>query len=340
MTPADRGSAAERMAAAAETAAGAAVHHETVEANGIHFHVARSGDGPGVPGDDRAAGGAPTRPLILMLHGFPECWYSWRHQLRAFASSYDCAAPDLRGYGDTAKPEGGYDLDTLADDAAALVRALGHARATVVGHDWGGLIAWHVAARHPEVLERLAIINCPPAEVMLRHLLTNPRQIQRSWYIFFSQIPGLPEARLSRDGAAIIPRIFKSGATRREAFTPEDLEVFRQAMAKPGAVASALAYYRRILRDAFAPAALLRRFLGPDPPPIEVPGLVIWGRDDPFLGIELTHGLERRFRGPFTLRYIPRCGHWTQQEAPDEVNGALRELLATPLPAAAGREST
>ncbi len=280
------------------------VRHETVKANGIEFHVAATGD--------------PKAPLLLMLHGFPECWYSWRHQLEAFADRFHCVAPDLRGYGDSEKPKSGYDLATLSQDAAELIRALGYEEAFVAGHDWGGAITWDLVRRHPDVVKKYAVLNCPPSEILLREVMTSFRQLRRSWYIFFFQLPFFPERRLTKKEGAIIPRVFLSGATRRDAFHREELNVFREAILKPGAVKGALSYYR----------SARKRTPLPDEP-IRVPGLLLWGKDDPFLGIEMTHKLEPLVEAPLSIQYIDQCGHWTQQEAPEEVNDALGKFFST-----------
>ena len=291
---------------------GAEVRFDRIHANGIRFHVARR---------------RPARraPLVLFLHGFPECWYSWRHQLAAFGDRFDCAAPDLRGYGRTDKPKDGYTIDTLADDIAALVGALGHRRAVIVGHDWGGAIAWHTALRHPEVVSRIAVLNCPPVDVLVGSWLRSFRQLKRSWYILFFQLPLLPEHRLTKGAGAIVPRLFLAGAKRRQAFTRADLETFRQELTRPGAARGALAYYRQAIQSvgqARRAHAAARERGG-----IAAPGLLIWGSGDPFLGQGLTYGLEDRFAGSFSVVYLRGVGHWTQQEAPDEVNRALERFL-------------
>ncbi len=309
------------------------IRHEFVQANGVRLHVAITGEA------DR--GDAAKKPLALLLHGFPECWYSWRHQLRAFAAAgFVAAAPDLRGYGDSEKPaptsgaeESGYGLTTLAADAASLIRALGYERARLVaGHDWGGAIVYRLGERYPEVVERVAVLNCPPVDVLVRGALADPRQAAKLWYTRFFLLPYFPEKRLAADRCAIVPRIFKAGAVRREALSTEDLEVFREAMAKPGAVEAALAYYRtagRALLGEVSPLRVLRRLLpigrtsAPRRRLIQAPGLILWGRDDPWLGTRLTHGLERIFATSLEVRFIPRCGHWDQQEAPEEVSAAL-----------------
>src|SRR5574340_319434 len=175
------------------------------------------------------ADGPPDGPLVLLLHGFPELSRSWRHQLPALAAAgYRAVAPDLRGYGGS--DQGGpYDLGTLAADAAGMVTALGRERATVVGHDWGGAVAWAVAGRRPEVVERLVVLNCPPASVLARELRRNPRQLRRSAYMLLFQLPWLPEWLLTRHRAAAVARALRGGSHVRSAWPPEELERYRQA---------------------------------------------------------------------------------------------------------------
>jgi len=294
---------AEHAAPAAERE----VRHVRVRANGIGFHVALAG-----PAD---------APLLLCLHGFPECWYSWHRQLEALSDRFLVAAPDMRGYGETDKPAGGYELRSLAADIPALVRALGRERALLVGHDWGGLVAYAAAAWHPEAFERLVVLNCPhPAAVTAT--MPSWSQLRKSWYIFAMQIPHLFDARLAKDGCAILPRMFHAGAKRRSALRREDLEVIRASFATPGTVRCALAYYRTNL----SPVGLWKGRM--NAPPVTVPTLVLYGRDDPFVGPDLFHGHERHFRGAYEIRYIPDCGHWTQQEAPEVVNDAIRAFAS------------
>src|SRR5689334_16450857 len=149
--------------------------------NRLHMRVARAGEG---------------ERLLVMLHGFPECWYSWRHQLRALAPRFKCVAPEMRGYGETDAPRGvaNYRIEALVDDVAGLIGVLDHQRAVLVGHDWGGAIAWAVALMRPDLVERLCVMNCPHPARFLIHLRSNPRQMLRSWYIAFFQIPFVPEA--------------------------------------------------------------------------------------------------------------------------------------------------
>ncbi len=285
--------------------------HRFLTVNGIRMHCVIEGT---------------TGPLVVLLHGFPEFWYSWRRQIPALSGSFRVAAPDLRGYGETEKPARGYDLDTLSDDVRGLIRALGEERAAVVGHDWGGAIAYHCARRHGDAVDRLAVLNAPHPAHFLWTLLRSPSQLRKSWYMFFFQIPRLPEAYLLGHGARRIAGSIMRGAVRREAFTREDLLAYRQAALIPGAVASGIEYYRQAFRGAFRTGAARggKKFDGP--------ACIIWGEDDPFLGRELTEGLDRFISGRISIRFIPRCGHWVQQEAPEEVNRILLEFLGRPLP--------
>jgi pimeloyl-ACP methyl ester carboxylesterase len=279
--------------------------HSFVAANGVRFHV--------------VAEGPEEAPLLLCLHGFPELWYSWRHVLARLSKRFRVVAPDLRGYGESDKPPSGYDAATLARDVRELVGALGRSRCFLVGHDWGGVVAYETAMRHPECVERLIILNAPHPATFARALLTNPRQLLRSWYIFLFQVPGLPERLLAAGDGRAIERAFDNVP----GITDEDRQVYRKAMLRPGALEKALEYYRVAFRHALSPRRLFARL-----PRIVAPTLVLWGEEDPALGSELTHGMERLFEGPLTVRYLPGVGHWTQQEAPEEVCRAIGSFLS------------
>jgi len=281
--------------------------------NGLQMRVARAGQG------DR---------LVVMLHGFPECWYSWRHQIRALAPSFECAAPDMRGYGETDAPTGveNYRIEKLVDDVVGLIEALGRKRAAVVGHDWGGAVAWATALIRPDVVERLCVMNCPHPAKFFAHVRSNLRQIMRSWYMAFFQLPLIPDALLRMSGAALVARMIRSTAFNKDAFTDDDLAHFRDAFKNPYAATAAINYYRAALRrrDFFRlPAGhhwLARK--------ISAPTLLIWGEHDVALGKELTYGMEDLFTGPFATKYIADSGHWVQQERPELVNQYLKEFLA------------
>lgn len=271
------------------------------------------------------AEGPEDGPLVLLLHGFPELSRSWSHQLPALAAAgYRAVAPDLRGYGKSSKV-GPYDLGTLSRDVAGLVRALGRARATVVGHDWGGAVAWASAVLEPASVERLVVMNCPHPGVMADALRRNPRQMARSWYMAFFQLPWIPEWILTRRGAEAVARALRGGSHRRESWTREELAHYRAAFLQPGAARGALGYYRAIFRS---PLALRRA--GRERP-IAVPTLVLWGVRDRFLGRETVDRAEMApYFAPGTvpeIRFVEEAGHFVQNEAPERVNAELLDWL-------------
>lgn len=311
-----------------------ALEHRTVETNGIRLHCVVDGQGP----------------LVIFLHGFPESWYSWRHQLTALAPRFRVVAPDLRGYNDSDKPAGvgAYALPELVADILGLVHAFGEREAVIVGHDWGGGVAWTFAMEHPEATRRLVVMNCPHPAIFVQHLRASPRQLMRSWYMFFFQLPWLPEAILGAGHSWLIGNAVRASAVRQDAITDEDLRTIRDAASRPGALRAAINYYRAALRGPDSTAALpewLRRFLYGDRAPaarlaledwpkITAPTLVVWGEQDIALGKELTLGMEPLFAAPLAIKYIPLCGHWVQQEQPDVVNRYLLDFLGDLAPAA------
>jgi pimeloyl-ACP methyl ester carboxylesterase len=281
---------------------------ERMQANGLSFEVHTAGD----PASDR---------LALLLHGFPEHAFSWRHQLPLFAKlGYRVWAPNQRGYGESDKPRGvaNYRIDALVSDVAGLIDAAGARRVTLVGHDWGGLVAWEFAARRARPLDRLVIMNVPHPVRFREELASNPAQRRRSLYALFFQLPWLPEWFMRRKGAALIDEAFRGMAIDKSRFSDDVLAVFRQNVLAPGAATAMLNWYR----------AAGRRFgrLGSETRPIETPTLLIWGEADTALGKETTFGTER-FVKDFTVRYLPGVSHWVQQEAPEAVNEILAEWL-------------
>lgn len=267
--------------------------------------------------------GPAEGPLVLLLHGFPELSESWREVLPRLADAgFHAVAPDLRGYGGTDRPEQGYDLDTLADDVVQMARHLQPERPVyLVGHDWGGLIAYHVAARHPEVVERLAVVNAPHPVVMLRELW-KPAQLVRSWYIFFFQIPYLPEHLLSAFGGALVPLMLRRAMVDPSRVPPGRLAEYEVGFSRPEAARAALGYYRQMFRHTFTPRGLreLRRY-----PRIRAPFLLIWGERDVALRKSLTRGLEPYFESRPTVHYLPEEGHLVPLEAPEKVAPLLVE---------------
>ncbi len=287
-------------------------------------------------------------PLVLLLHGFPEFWWSWREQLPALAAAgYWVVAPDLRGYNLSDKPTevADYAIEQLVEDVRLLIAHCGRERAAVVGHDWGGQVAWQFAMDYPTQTERVVVLNSPHPQRMQEAFSRRPnlRQLRRSWYMFVFQAPRLPERWLATNGYERVGLIFRETAAHREAFPPEVLRRFRAAAARPGAMTAALHYYRAAVRRGTAetwqqlrasvPSALKPLLGGAEPTParewptINSPALLIWGERDTALGRELTEGMEPLFSGPFELVYLPDCAHWVQQECPQDVNRLLLDFL-------------
>jgi pimeloyl-ACP methyl ester carboxylesterase len=279
------------------------MQHEFISTNGIKLHYVTEGSGS----------------LLIFLHGFPEFWYSWRHQIPEFASDHKVVAPDLRGYNDSDKPSdrNAYIMAEFVQDIKGLIEGLGYDRCILVGHDWGGAIAWNFAYAYPQMLEKLIILNLPhPAK--FAEGLRSPQQLLRSSYIFFFQIPFLPELLLQANDYSPLEAAFKGMAVDKTTFSPADLDAYKAAAAKPGALTAMLNYYRNIFAQGMTSS---------DWSVLTVPTLLIWGEDDTALGKELTYGTEAYVRD-FRIRYIPHCSHWVQQEQPQLVNQHIRDFIA------------
>ena len=281
-------------------------HEDYIIANGINLHYVTQGEGP----------------LMLMLHGFPEFWYSWRHQIPEFA--YDCkvVALDLRGYNESDKPKKleDYKMEQLVEDVKGVIEGLGYESCILVGHDWGGAIAWNFAYAYPDQVDKLIVMNMPhPAKFM--EGIKTPQQLLRSWYIFLFQLPWLPEMLLHWNDYQVIESVFAGTAIDKTAFSPTDIEAYKDAAAKRGALTAMLNYYRNIFPDLFN---YKRQEWGV----LNIPTLMIWGEDDMALGKELTSGTEK-FVENLQIKYIPNCSHWVQQEQPQLVNQYMHEFLQT-----------
>lgn len=270
-------------------------------------------------------------PLVLLLHGFPEGAESWREVMLDLATAgLRVVAPDLRGYGGSDVPEEGYDLDTLAEDVVALAEVLRPGeRVSLVGHDWGGVIAYHLGMHYPERLARLAVVNAPHPAVMARRIW-QPDQLLRSSYMFFLQLPWLPERLLSANGGRRVARLIKGSLVHPERVAPGRLALFAHSFSRPEVARAAVGYYRSAFRSALAPGALRRTFSRP--PSIRTPFRLIWGERDGALGRHLTENLAPYFSGPFDVRYLPDVGHFAPLEAPELVSGLLVEHLTVPRP--------
>lgn len=282
------------------------VAHHTVKLKNLSMHYAELGTGP----------------LVVLLHGFPENWWSWRHQLREIAAlGFRVIAPDLRGYNDTDKA-GPYDLTTLAEDVCQLIDAVQPGKARIVGHDWGGALAWHLAATRPEHTERLVVLNCPHPLKMREALVTKPslKQLKKSWYMFMFQLPWLPERVLTRDDGGEVARSLKAMALDRTNFSDEDLRPFRDGVQKPGAASAMLGWYRTMMRDGLFGRPVKYA-------PIECETLLIWGMEDKALGFDdLVPGTER-WAPKLKIAKVENCGHFVQSEQPAKVNAALLPFL-------------
>ena len=260
-------------------------------------------------------------PLVLLLHGFPELSESWRGVLPVLAAAgFHAVAPDLRGYGGTERTEGGYDIDTLANDIVQLARHLQPGRPVhLVGHDWGGLIAYHVAAMYPEVVARLAVINAPHPERMAREIW-KPGQLVRSWYIFFFQLPFLPEFLLSARGGAVVSRLLRRAMVDPERVPPGKLAEYEANFSSREAARAAIDYYRMLFRRTVDPRRLRE---SRSYPRIRAPFLLIWGEQDAALRKQLTRGLEPYFEHTPAVHYLPEEGHFVPLEAPEKVAALL-----------------
>ncbi|MEM1392536.1 MAG: alpha/beta hydrolase [Cyanobacteria bacterium P01_A01_bin.80] len=276
--------------------------HDYITINGVNLHYVTQGSGP----------------LMLMLHGFPEFWYSWRYQIPEFATDFKVVAPDLRGYNDSDKPEpqSAYVMNELVRDVEGIISGLGYEKCVLVAHDWGAGIAWSFAYNYPQMLERLIIMNCPHPAKFSEGLRT-PQQLLRSWYMFFFQLPVIPELFVQSQDYQFIENAFKGMAINKSAFSAEDINAYKDAAAKRGALTAMINYYRNIFSA---------RMLNQNWSILEVPTLMIWGEEDTALGKELTYGTEAYVQD-FQIKYIPNCSHWVQQEQPELVNQYMREFL-------------
>ncbi len=275
-----------------------------------------------------ASSGRLDLPLIVFLHGFPEFWYAWRRQLVEFGTGHFAVAPDMRGYNLSEKPGNisDYDIEHLVADVRELAAHFGARRFTLVGHDWGGAVAWAFASAHPELLERLVIVNAPHPAVFARELRENPAQQRASQYMLLFRSAGA-EAMIEADGYAALVRAVM-GTAAPGAFTDEDIAQYRCAWSQPGALTGSLNYYRasRIGPPGLdgAPAS---SFATTGSMRVEVPTLVIWGERDFALLPGNLDGLAD-YVPKLAIERIPDATHWVVHEKLREVNRLLRRFLA------------
>lgn len=274
---------------------------------GVRLHYAKAGEG---------------ERLVILLHGFPEFWYSWRHQLAALSDEYTVVAPDMRGFNLSDKPTAvsDYEINKTVDDVIGLINHFGREKAAVIGHDWGASAAWALAAKHPEYLWKLGAMQVPPAAILRKNF--GFRQFLASWYMFFFQIPALPERLLKLNDFALLENALKNSTAEKNVFTAEDIAKYKKAWSEPFALTAMLNYYR---------ANILKRFFSKpeETPKIKVPTVFIYGERDTAILPETVRGIGEFIDAPYEEFRIPTAAHWVQQEAGDAVTEILREFLAS-----------
>lgn len=288
------------------------LEHKYAELNGVRLHYVTIGKGK----------------LIMFLHGFPEFWYAWKRQLLEFGGDYQAVAPDMRGYNLSSKPAEveKYRTKYLIEDVRALAEHLGHRKFVLVGHDWGGAVAWPFAMRHPDYLEKLIIINAPHPVVFARELRHNPAQQKASQYILLHRSAEAEEI-LSRDNYAALANAVLKNGLKEGYFTEEDKQEYLKAWSQPGALTGMLNYYRATQLGSFTGDSDDTTAASPANM-ITVPTLVIWGEKDTYLLPGNLEGLEQYVTN-LTVKRVPDASHWIVHEKPDLVNRYIREFVET-----------
>jgi pimeloyl-ACP methyl ester carboxylesterase len=289
------------------------LEHKMVSTNGINLHVVFAGPENGKP--------------VILLHGFPEFWRGWLKQIEPLANAgYHVIVPDQRGYNLSDKPKGvsSYHIDTLAKDIISLIDAVGQEKAIVIGHDWGAAVAWHLATHYPKRVEKLGILNVPNPTIMVQTLRTSLTQLRKSWYMFFFQIPWLPEWGLGRNNAQGAVELLRR-SSNPGTFSDQDLTHYREAWAQPGALTAMINWYRSALRSGFGDGFKVSQEL----PRITVPTLMLWGKQDVALGHEMAQpSIDLCEDG--VLVFFDDATHWVQHDMVNEVSNQLLKFL-TPL---------
>jgi pimeloyl-ACP methyl ester carboxylesterase len=284
--------------------------HRFVAANGARFHVAEQGEGP----------------VVLLLHGFPQFWWAWRHQLQALAEAgYRACAMDLRGYGASDKPPRGYDTRTSATDVAAVLRSLGGSRAVVIGHGWGGWIAWSMPTLQPTVTRAIASLSMPHPLVFRKASFTHPGQLKANAYLAGLQRPFVPERQMTVHGG-YVQRLLREWASPEGIWpSPDEARTYAEAMALPFVAHSAAEYYRWVVRSQFRPDGW--RFAAAMRTPITVPVLQLHGEHDRAVLPSIAADVSAPVAGPFERHLVAGAGHFLPEEAPDVVTGRLLDWL-------------
>ncbi len=284
-----------------------ALEHVFLPTNGIRMHVVQTGSRYGSP--------------VILLHGFPEFWYGWRKQIQPLTEAgFRVWVPDQRGYNLSDKPKGiaAYRLDELARDVVGLIDAAGMDKCYLAGHDWGAAVAWWVALRYPDRLHKLAILNVPHPAVMMQTLSSSLAQLKKSWYMFFFQIPFIPEAILRNDDWEFMVRMVLSGS-KTGSFSHEDIEQYRHAWWRKDAITSMLNWYRAAIQLPPDLSVDLR---------IRVPTLMLWGAQDLALGREMAQpSLDLCDQGK--LVFFESSSHWVQHDESEAINKHLVDFFTS-----------
>ncbi len=290
------------------------INHRFYDINDVRLYVAEAGREEGRP--------------ILFLHGFPEFSYAWKAQLDFFSDKgFRAVAPDQRGYNMSSKPKevADYRIEKLIIDVVSLIRKLTSQKVTLVAHDWGGVVAWNVAERYPDLLEHLVILNMPHPDIMRRTLKRNLRQRLKSWYIRFFRLPLLPELTSRLFDCALLERTLVK-TSRRGTFSAEDIRQYKSAWEQPGAIRSMINWYRAYSWGKSSKVPIR----------IELPTLLIWGKKDAFLSARMAQpSIDLCPNGKLVM--IEKATHWVHHEKPDEVNELIWKFIS---PHMQGAEST
>jgi pimeloyl-ACP methyl ester carboxylesterase len=284
-------------------------NHRIADIAGVDIHYVTAGD--------------PDDPAVVFLHGFPECWWAWRKHIDRFADSFHVIVPDMRGYNRSAKPHEveKYRLESLAGDVAGLIEEAGHERAHVVGHDWGGVVAFGTALQRPESLDKLVVLNAPyPGAFEAQFTL---RQAFRSWYAGFFQLPAVPERLLSANDFALLEQLFREDAAPG-AYTDEDIAVYREAWRREGAIRAMVDYYRAFGRENVQRLWQNRWEAGRR---VDAETLLLWGERDRALGGHIPNVIQREL-DDVTVEHYPEASHWLHREFPERTAADIEAFIS------------
>jgi pimeloyl-ACP methyl ester carboxylesterase len=284
--------------------AGSELREGFAQVGDVKLHYVEAGDGP----------------LVILLHGFPEFWFGWRLQIAKLADAgFRVVAPDMRGYNLSSKPKGisAYSSAKLADDITGLIHELGADSAMVVGHDWGGTVAWTIAMNHPEVVDRLVILDAAHPRKLQKGLFF-PRQLVRSWYFFFFALPWLPELVIRAKRVRFFRRFLRDA---RPEYTPEEMDRYVDAWSQPGALTAMIDYYRySVFTPPWKAKAAIRT--------VSAPTLVIWGGRDRYLGPKLAEPEHDDVPNLDRVVRLPNASHWVHHDEADRVTELLVEFFS------------